>query len=93
MKLYNSSMDNILVHVKVHTHLHLISSFAHVELILHTLAVYRLLKFPTNERYPPIQRLSIHTDGEHDVYFGDQAELEKQMLSRAAARTTLTEFF
>ncbi|EFP93666.2 uncharacterized protein PGTG_19561 [Puccinia graminis f. sp. tritici CRL 75-36-700-3] len=56
-------------------------------------AVYRLLRFPTNEREPAIQRLAIHLDGQHTVYFTDQEGLERQMESGSAARTTLTEYF
>ncbi|KAI7963142.1 hypothetical protein MJO28_001236 [Puccinia striiformis f. sp. tritici] len=56
-------------------------------------AVYRLLHFPTHERYPAIQRLSIHLPDEQMVYFTDEDGLRRQMETGSADRTTLTEFF
>ncbi|EHS63282.1 uncharacterized protein PGTG_21498 [Puccinia graminis f. sp. tritici CRL 75-36-700-3] len=56
-------------------------------------AVYRLLRFPTNERDPAIQRLAVHLDGQHSVYFIDHEGLQRQMETGSAARTTLTEYF
>ncbi|PLW07126.1 hypothetical protein PCANC_28251 [Puccinia coronata f. sp. avenae] len=56
-------------------------------------AVWRLLQFPTSNRYPPIQRLSLHLPDMNTVHYTDEEILKKAMESGKAARTTLTEFF
>ncbi|KAI7938124.1 hypothetical protein MJO28_015044 [Puccinia striiformis f. sp. tritici] len=56
-------------------------------------AAYRLFQFPTSERFPPIQRLALHLEGEHIVYYVDEDGLRKRHESGSLGRTTLTEFF
>jgi hypothetical protein len=57
------------------------------------IAAWRLLQFETSGRYPAIQRLAIHLEGEHQVYYRDEEGLRRQMTTGRANRTTLTEFY
>ncbi|KAI7943815.1 hypothetical protein MJO28_011343 [Puccinia striiformis f. sp. tritici] len=49
--------------------------------------------FSTSEHFPPIQRLALHLEGEHIVYYIDEDGLRKRHDSGSPRRTTLTEFF
>ena len=55
-------------------------------------AVWRLLGFNIHERFPPVQHLSVHLEGDQRVFFQDGEENLAQRLQEAP-KTTLTSFF
>ncbi|MBW0548783.1 hypothetical protein O181_088498 [Austropuccinia psidii MF-1] len=56
-------------------------------------ATWRLFQFHLSDREPSIQRLSIHLEDQQLVFFQDEEGAIRQMMTGAANRTTLTEFF
>lgn len=55
--------------------------------------VCRLLKFPLSDRYPSVQRLSVHDKDDQEVYLWDDGDIAGQVQSEKAQRSTLTEYF
>ncbi|KAI7933645.1 hypothetical protein MJO28_017542 [Puccinia striiformis f. sp. tritici] len=56
-------------------------------------AAYRLFQCPMNDRFPAVQRLSLHLDREQVVYYRSAENARIAFNSGRAERTTLTEFF
>lgn len=56
-------------------------------------AIMRLFEFPTHACYPPVERLGVHLEGEHDVTINDDEDLESLLERGAEVATKQLAFF
>ena len=58
-----------------------------------TEACWRIFGFRTHQEYPPVERLALHIEGEHTVFFPDDLPADELAIRAEKAGSTLTAFF